>query len=279
MELQERYFDIAKSFIEQYKKDKNIIGITLNGGVSRGTGDIYSEIDIYFYLKNKNKSTLPPRIKGIGGDIAVNEVWFEFKVFEFEKEKEREWDLVSRWDANNCKILFERERRISNLLKEKVIFQLGEKNKLLNEFGFKANWCIQLAEVFEYRKDIKHAHLMINESLGALVDYYFILNGQFVPHYKWKYYYFSKLKKPDFKVKNLIFDLFIIREYSKVELYRRINTIKKEIFVKNLKMEEDHPHKQNLEKVDNFISSLKDGILFSNPFGDDYTLAPKKRKK
>ena len=51
--LQEEYIKMAYAFSKKFKDDSNILGITLNGGVARGTGDEFSEIDLHFYVKNK----------------------------------------------------------------------------------------------------------------------------------------------------------------------------------------------------------------------------------
>lgn len=44
------YTDIA----DEYKKDRNVLGVALFGSVARGLNDEYSDIDIYVVMKNKS---------------------------------------------------------------------------------------------------------------------------------------------------------------------------------------------------------------------------------
>jgi hypothetical protein len=278
MKLQEKYLEIVRAYIAPYTKDKNVVGITLNGGVSRGTGDIYSEIDIYFFVIDKSRTNFPPKIKEIGNDIAINGVWFEVKVFEIAEEKKREWGMVDRWDAVNGKLLYDTDGKVRKLLREKTVFRKGERKKLLSEYGFLANWCIQLAEVFDHRGDLRQAHLLVNESLDAVINNYFVLAKEFIPYFKWKIYYFQKLKKPSKEIKELIFDLYRIKDYSRKELYRRMNLVRDKILLGDLKQTPDWPYKQKLDKIDSFVDSLKEEIRYSNPFGEGHALVPKRKK-
>ncbi len=299
MKLQKRYIKIAKEFVKRFErtlqnrskfsarslkrqnlaiseaanfasvfiqtsleKDKNIAGITLSGGVSRGTGDIYSEIDINFYVYDLNKiGNLPPK-----GDINVNGVWFEFKFLDFNKEIKKEWSMVDKWDGKYAKILFDRNNKVLKLIREKTEFDAEESKKLIKELYFKFGWCVQLAELFEVRGDLKNAHLLINESLGYFVDYCFIINKEFIPYFKWKYYYFSMLKKPSNSVKKIIFDAFLIKDYSKKELHKRIDIMKKEIIQRYLGDKHDTYHVQDIKKANEFLSSLNMKVKYESPW-------------
>jgi hypothetical protein len=263
MKLQKEYVRIARVFAKRFEKDKNVVGIVLGGGISRNRGDENSEIDIYFYLDGKKRKDFPPE-----GDINVNGVWFEFKYRDISEERKREWRMVDRWEFKTAKVLFERGGVVSKLYKDKVRFRTGERKKLLGEIGFMADWSLQLAEVFESRGNLRHAHMMVSESLNNFIDFYFILNGEFVPYFKWKWYYFQKLRKPSKRVKDVIFDTYRIRNYSSKELWRRIKVIKREIIKKDLKYPPDKPHGQDLKKVKDFVNSLKEGVKYENPWKD-----------
>jgi len=103
MKLQKEYVRIANLVSDRYKKDNNIIGITLAGGVSRGTGDIYSEIDLSFWVKNIKKVRNLPQSNE---DIDLNGVWFDFHVLQLDIERGKIWNMDKRWDASQNKILF-----------------------------------------------------------------------------------------------------------------------------------------------------------------------------
>jgi len=47
--------NIIKKIIDEYKQDKNVLGIMLFGSVARNKFDEYSDVDIYVLLKNKKR--------------------------------------------------------------------------------------------------------------------------------------------------------------------------------------------------------------------------------
>ncbi|MBS3084019.1 hypothetical protein J4423_04405 [Candidatus Pacearchaeota archaeon] len=261
MEIQERYIEIAKEFAKRYQNDSNIIGITLSGGIARGTGDIYSEIDINFYVKDIKDKNLPPE-----RDILVNGVWFDFKIRSFDNEVKKEWSMVDKWDTKNSLILFDRNGSLKDLIAIKTTLSPREIGKLCEEYTNKLKWSVLLAEVFDKRKDLKNAHFMINESVDAFVSYYFIKNNQFVPYFKWKYYYFQKLKIPSNKIKKKLLELILIKDYSKKELIRRIDKIREIISLEFRRKYLEHHMHQNITKLNEFIPSIKNGINYKKPW-------------
>ena len=44
---------VIKEVVEEYKQDKNVLGVMVFGSVVRRRFDEYSDIDIYVLLKNK----------------------------------------------------------------------------------------------------------------------------------------------------------------------------------------------------------------------------------
>jgi hypothetical protein len=253
--FQKKYLKIARIFIEQYKKDSNIIGITLNGGVSRGTGDEYSEIDIHFYVKDKEKSKLPPKIKGIGNDIGINGVWFDIYIKEIDKYLKKEINIAEKWDLKHCKILFDRHDKVKQLIKNKTVLTELEKEDIEEDYGFGSAWCLQLANISLHRGDLKNAHLLILKSLDFFVNYYFYLNKKLIPHFKWKYHYFKELKMPNKKIKDFIFEMLKIKNYSKKEAKNKIKKIK-EVLNRELKRKENPTYKQSTKALDNFLISV-----------------------
>jgi len=271
MKLQKEYIEIAKAYANLFKEDPNVIGVTLNGGVSRGTGDEFSEIDLHFYVKDKNKTkNLPPRMPTIGNDVAINGVWFDIYVKEIEKYKKKILGMSEKWDLANAKIIFDKKNQIKNLIKKKTTLSKDEKIDIEEDYGFGSEWCLQLAEIFVNRGDLRNAHMLIINSLDYFVNYYFYLNKKLIPHFKWKYYYFQKLRRPSKKIKDFIFENLRIKNYSKKEALRKIRDIRK-ILNKELERKDDCVHEQDINAIKNFKLSLKKGLSYSNPFevGDE----------
>ncbi len=266
--MNSEYTELAKSFIAKYKKERKVRGIVMAGGVSRGTGDIYSEIDVYFFVKNKKRFRYSKELDR--GDVNINGVWFDLHVKDIDEAFNEEWNMDSKWDSQSWIILFQRNNIITKLKKDKAKMKIKERKQLLKNYSFQGSWCLQLAELFIKRQDLLNAHLLVNYSIDFFVNYYFILNNLWVPFYKWKYYYFQKLKKPSKEIKRTIFEALRIANYSEKELWRRIKRIKAKIIRDDMKAKDFwHPHKQDINAVNNFKNSIKQGVVFSSPFKEN----------
>jgi predicted nucleotidyltransferase len=67
--------EICKEIVNEYKEDKNVLGIVLFGSVVRDTFDQYSDIDIYIFLKKRGVCSMLNFIKNnIRVDIIFNTV-------------------------------------------------------------------------------------------------------------------------------------------------------------------------------------------------------------
>lgn len=263
---QNKYLEITEEFIKPYKKDPNVVGITLNGGVSRGTGDEFSEIDIHFFVKNEQKKNLPPKWPGTGNDIGINGVWFDIYLANYKEYLKKDLGMAERWDLANSKILFDRGNKIKNLITKKAKWKKGEREELLEgDLGSSKFWCFSLARTFISRGDLINAHMLLNESLNLFVDYYFVSSNEFIPHFKWKYYYFQKLKQPSDKIKKTILKAYLIKEFSLKDLKRRFS-IMKGILIRNI---HEPLAKQNRKAINRFKQNLKEGIFFHHPFDNN----------
>lgn len=260
MNLQKRYLEIAKEFAKRYYDDVNIIGITLSGGIARGTGDMYSEIDLNFYVKNQKNKNLPPE-----KDILVNGVWFDFHIRNFDNEVKKEWSMVDKWDTKNSLIIFDRDGSLKKLIAQRIVLTTENINKLYTEYITRIKWSVLLAEIFDKRGDLKNAHIMINESIDAFVNYYFIKNKQFVPYFKWRYFYFQRLRIPSDDIKDKLFNLILIKNYSRKELLKRIEKTK-EIISDEFGNKYFKHLMQDITKLNEFIPSLKNGINYKRPW-------------
>lgn len=261
---QKKYMEIIKEFVELFEKDKNVIGITLNGGIARGTGDEYSEIDLHFYVKNKK--IFPYKFKG---DCYINGVWFDAWTTTLKSEyEEKAWEMGKKWDRSHCKILFDRQGEVRKLFKEKLRKNKKNWNKLVRHTLFEAGWCLQLAETFMHRKKLRHAHILLNLCLDKFVDYYFLKKNEFIPAFKWKYYFFERLAISK-KVKECVFRNYLIKNYSVPELEKRIEDVKMVIVKEDLKEDYFAPPKQDSKVVARFEDSLKKEMKIEKPWSYD----------
>ena len=121
--------------ISKIKSIDGILGITLNGGLSRGYADQLSEIDIVIYLHEDQygewqRGTSPIPL----GIVKLNGYLYDIKVVALESEKKRSWDSVALWDLSYSKILFDPKGQIEELMKDKLITLI-----ILDGYGLNSN--------------------------------------------------------------------------------------------------------------------------------------------
>jgi len=171
--------------IQKLKTIDEILGITLNGGLSRGYADHLSEIDIVIYLDEDNydewqkgKSPIPL------GIVKLNGYLYDIKVVILEYEKARSWDSVALWDLSYSKVLFDPKGHIAELMKDK----LSNTSKPLNAKGllWSSYWYYKLAgDIWIHRGDVLQGHFILSKAVSPLIEALFVANNEYIPHEKW----------------------------------------------------------------------------------------------
>ncbi len=171
--------------VERLKLLDGIVGITLNGGLSRGYADHLSEIDIVIYqekehFENRQRSVTPLPL----GIVKLSGYLYDIKVVDFESEEKRIWDSVSLWDLSYSKILFDPEGKTEQLMNDKLCCtpKVSQAEALL----FSAWWYYRLAgDIWIHRGDALQGHYILNKAIVPLIEALFIANGEYIPHEKW----------------------------------------------------------------------------------------------
>ncbi len=171
--------------LEKLKSIDGLVGITLNGGLSRGYADHLSEIDIVIYLEKehfekwqKTKTPFPLGIVMLAGQL------YDIKAVDYESEEKRIWDSVALWDLSYSKILFDPKKKIEQLRRDKLSCtpEVKEAEALL----FSSWWYYKLAgDIWIHRGDALQGHYMLNRAVVPLLESLFIANREFIPHEKW----------------------------------------------------------------------------------------------
>src|SRR5512141_2376120 len=98
-----------------------MIGITLNGGLSRGYGDHLSEIDLTLFLDAETFAAWQLGTAPVTLGIAVIDgALYELRALDYAAESAREWGMVERWDASYAEILYDPHGAIAQLLNAKL---------------------------------------------------------------------------------------------------------------------------------------------------------------
>lgn len=162
-----------------------VIGILLDGGLSRGYGDHLSEIDLLIYLDaphfqayQNSRCPFPLGIAMIDGDL------YDVKILDFESEQRKNLSAVALWDLSYAKILYDPQKRLGAILHQKLTQPLSPASA--NGLMWEAWWHYKLAgDIWIHRGDVVQGHFVLNLALRPLLSALFIANGEYVPHDKW----------------------------------------------------------------------------------------------
>ncbi|MCK4259984.1 MAG: DUF4037 domain-containing protein [Halanaerobiales bacterium] len=162
-----------------------VVGVTLNGGMSRGYADYLSEIDVTIFLDSseyeKLKNGQAPIFNGI---VKLNGYLYDIKYVNWNSEIKKSWNDIELWDLSYAEILYDPYGKIDELFQEKlrVSFDLDR----MEGFLFNCWWHFKFAgDIWIHRGDVLQGQLMFNEAVKCLIKALFALNKEFIPHEKW----------------------------------------------------------------------------------------------
>ena len=171
--------------LPRFEAFPGVLGLTLNGGLSRGYADHLSEIDVTFYLMpeafqawKKGKAPVAEGITVLEGQL------YDLKYVDYEAEKARDWEAVALWDASYAEVLYDPKGLIQALYEDKLgaDFDPGAAEGLLMQCW----WYNELAgEIWIHRGDALQGHSMFNQAVSVLVQALFVANREYIPHEKW----------------------------------------------------------------------------------------------
>ena len=174
-----------EDWLPNFTAIRGLVGLTLNGGMTRGYADHLSEIDLTFYLTSDVYKTWQNGKTPLSVGITVlDDQLYDLKYVDFTAEKDRVWDDVTLWDASYAEILYDPVGLLMELFSEKLNHRPdpGAVEGLLMSCW----WYFELAgEIWIQRGDALQGHYVFNQALTSLVQALFIANREYIPHEKW----------------------------------------------------------------------------------------------
>lgn len=165
-----------------------LVGITLNGGLSRGYGDHLSEIDVTLYLSAETFSQWQTKQSPLAQGITkIDGQLYDIKVVDFAAEQSKPWSSDTLWDASYAEILYDPAQQLAALLTERLAHRPTPdeaQGHLMSCW-----WYFQLAgDIWIHRGDVVQGHHMFNQAVVALLKALFIANREWIPHEKWLFH-------------------------------------------------------------------------------------------
>ena len=165
---------------------KGVVGITLNGGLSRGYADHLSEIDITIFLDNDTFALWNSGNSPITTFITkIDNELYDIKYVCYSNEVDRKYSIETElWDLSYAKILFDPEKKIETFIQNK----LSKKSTIAEaeQYMFGAWWYYRLAtDIWIHRDDVLQGHMMLNNAVAGIIKALFCCNEEYIPHEKW----------------------------------------------------------------------------------------------
>jgi hypothetical protein len=174
-----------QEMLPRFAAFEGVVGLTLNGGLSRGYGDHLSEIDVTFFLTPEAARRWQTGRTPIAVGITVlSGQLYDIKFVDHVAERERAWEDVTLWDASYAEILYDPQSLIQALFDEKLAD--GPDPGAAEGLLMSCWWYFELAGgIWIHRRDALQGHLMLNQAVIPLVQALFVANREYIPHDKW----------------------------------------------------------------------------------------------
>ena len=170
--------------LDQFKCD-DVIGISLNGGLSRGYGDHLSEVDVTIYYSDLGYRKFEKGLIDIKEGICViDQQLYDVKIVNFEKESIVASIYTELWDLSHAKVLYDPSGQLRKLLSKRLKREVTYRDT--NGPMFSAWWYFKLAcDIWLYRENYYQGHFILNEGSKKILEAIYLANKSYVPHEKW----------------------------------------------------------------------------------------------
>lgn len=208
----EEFLSAARTISGKIFQIDGVVGILATGGVGRHFCDDLSDLDVIVYADEKCVKEIKKYIAV--GFLRHKEISLDTPVESYQKALRAKspsayWSQVMRWDRENSQIMVDTEKRIENLLKEKLIFPDWEQKRILKHHCQEIEIHLMThVELWEKRGDLINLADTLIRGTEHLILWIYAKNKKFQPYIpKWLFYYlengliseskyFNTVKKP-----------------------------------------------------------------------------------
>lgn len=199
----------AKIISEKISKIDGVIGILATGCLGRGHCDDFSDLDLIVYADDKKAKEIEKYIAV--GFLRYKEIDFDTPVVSYqkalsEKSPSRYWSQVLRWDRENSQILFDKDKKIARLLKEKLVFPDAEQKRILSYHGQLVDDLLNYDfRLWEKRGGVINMSHCLVQAAEHMILWIYAKNKKFRPYTaKWLFYHLENNSVPEAKYFSII---------------------------------------------------------------------------
>ena len=217
---------VIQPFLDKLSKRDEVLGIVLLGGLGyRDFLDEYSDIDLSVFTTRKGKTKFPLpfefhyKHKNLRLEFNIHQLVFED---EYEGEK---WNTSKIEAYSKGKVIYDTENKITNLIKEKTVFDEEAAFYRLIWIIQQYKWRGQIHAIRAYKRGYPEAsHDLLNNCSDLLVEAVYLLNKQYVPHKKWGFVFLDKLPN-NYQLLEKFKKALLVKDYSLRDIKRRLKLL------------------------------------------------------
>lgn len=213
--LLEKATRTAEEFAGRYVVP-DVAGICFLGAVARGYFDRHADIDIALFTGTDFDASSVPLFQHVDG--------FEVHchVSRLADETAAAWDTARRWTYSECRIFYDPDGRIAELLRARVPLRRDERRWLLISGITLSEWYInRLTALWVDRGSIAGAHGMFARGLDHFHDALFSLNDRLAADHKWRSFAAERLPVLPTDFRTRMEEVSLVHALSVDELARR----------------------------------------------------------
>lgn len=220
-------------YVQQLKEKEEVEGIVYISGLAnteyKDFIDEFSDIDIGIFL-NVDRKHLPDWLQPFSFYIVVTTENGEDKIMEvnlhqkiYSEEKNSQWnDYKKEFYKYASEVVFDRNGKIEELIKEKTVFTEEYRKLLLSHLLSRIYWNVTVNPINAIKRGlIYNGEDLLNQGLSCVLDLIFVYNKKFPPAAKWKVSMLKKLDYLPYNIEKRIEESFIVREISEQDIMRR----------------------------------------------------------
>jgi hypothetical protein len=221
---------IVDDLIIELRAKPEVMGIILHGGLGVSNHfDELSDVDLEVFVQKQN-GNYPAWLPNFEFDVFygknLSQVQFNIRQLDIEIEKIIPWNDAKTQALSNGYIVFDRNYSLKELLISKTALNQDELiNRLIKYYVQIPPMCLINPQKQRKRGHILLSHSILNDAIELLVDTLFIINNEFIPHYKWK---FNIVQGLQYLPENFVFNLqecMKLIEFDEADVNRRFATI------------------------------------------------------
>lgn len=230
----EKFREVAEELASKISSFECVTGIVFIGGLVRGFIDKFSDLDIIVFL-DRNDDKVKKQIYALSHPVERRyNIDVDMEIHYIVDFKKWKWDEIDKWEFSKAKIVFDPEKKIQKIFKQKL--------KLPKDFWIKRvavcseylRWyCCPInekdgtvAESWIVRGNLVAAHYCLTYATDLLLKVFFALNEELLPAPKWRIHYSYGLKWLPENYRKLMKEAMISKDLSIMEFDRRLKAVK-----------------------------------------------------